>query len=265
MRTMLPIPPPALRDVGDDLLRVTPLRRAATLASPLLAIGAYAWFAMEGWWSLAVLAVMALSFLSYGSSSHDLVHRTLGLPRAVNDMLLSIIEFLCFRSGTAYRLSHLNHHRHLLEPDDVEGRYAFGSWIGAVIAGPLAQGRLWLWAWARYPAMRRRLLSEAIGILALLAACLLAWRWTIAPAVYAGLVIAGSWAFPLMTVYVPHDSRGQNALTRTRLFRGWWFRVFFADHLYHLEHHLYPGVPHHHWKILADRLDPYFRSEGIRG
>ena len=35
------------------------------------------------------------------------------------------------------------------------------------------------------------------------------------------------------------------------------------EHLYHLEHHLYPAVPHHNWPELARRLDPHFRSAGL--
>ena len=32
---------------------------------------------------------------------------------------------------------------------------------------------------------------------------------------------------------------------------------------YHLEHHLYPKVPHQNWKRLARRLDPHFREAGL--
>jgi beta-carotene hydroxylase len=35
-------------------------------------------------------------------------------------------------------------------------------------------------------------------------------------------------------------------------------------HLYHHEHHLYPGVPHHNWPRLARRLDPHFARLGLR-
>src|SRR5206468_835812 len=42
--------------------------------------GGYFRFAGLGWWPAAVLAVAALSFVTYGSTSHDLVHRSLGLP-----------------------------------------------------------------------------------------------------------------------------------------------------------------------------------------
>ncbi|RLS36280.1 MAG: hypothetical protein DWH78_08970 [Planctomycetota bacterium] len=40
-------------------------------------------------------------------------------------------------------------------------------------------------------------------------------------------------------------------------------RLLAADHLYHLEHHLYPAVPHHNWRTLAVRLDPFFMRMGM--
>jgi fatty acid desaturase len=40
-------------------------------------------------------------------------------------------------------------------------------------------------------------------------------------------------------------------------------RVKKFDHLYHLEHHLYPMVPHKNWPKLAARLDGYFKREGV--
>jgi beta-carotene hydroxylase len=255
---------PTLRDLGFDLLSVTPLRRAVTLGTPFVAMAAYAVFACWHFWPLAVLSVMTLSFVTYGSSSHDLVHRTLRLPHRLNDFLLSVIELLSLRSGTAYRLSHLHHHRHLLASYDLEGSVAHGSLWAAIVSGPAMQCRLWFWAWAAYPAHRRALACEAIGIQALATAAVAALHWTAAPLVYVALVVGGSWVFPLVTVYIPHDAAGRTSLTRTRLFRGPLARLIAFDHLYHLEHHLYPAVPHHHWKALADRLDPYFERTCLR-
>jgi beta-carotene hydroxylase len=126
------------------------------------------------------------------------------------------------------------------------------------------QIRLWLWAWTKYDAKRPALLHEAIGIAAMIVGAAVALRWSPVPLVYVALVVAGSWVFPLATVYIPHDARGQTSLTRTRLFRGRFVRLITFDHLYHLEHHLYPAVPHHHWKTLADRLDPHFERAGVR-
>jgi beta-carotene hydroxylase len=254
---------PSLKELGDDLLCVKPLRRLMTLGLPFAAMGCYALFAWLQQWPFAVLSVMALSFVTYGSTSHDLVHHTLRLPQRLNNFLLSLIELLSLRSGTAYRLSHLHHHQHLLANDDIEGSVAHGSLMGAIAGGVTMQPRLWVWAWNRYPSHRGPLLIEGISILVLALGSVVAVRWTLAPVIYAALVVAGSWLFPLITVYIPHDASGQTPLTCTRLFRGWVYRVVAFDHLYHLEHHLYPAVPHHHWKTLADRLDPYFQRAGL--
>ncbi len=65
-------------------------------------------------------------------------------------------------------------------------------------------------------------------------------------------------------VYLPHDAKGETTLAKTRLFRGRLFRLVAFDHLYHLEHHLYPAVPHHHWPTLAARLEPHLTHDGVR-
>ena len=64
---------PTLSQLGDDLLLVTPVRLLKTLALPFVAMGCYSLFAWLRWWPLAVVSVMVLSFVTYGSSSHDLV------------------------------------------------------------------------------------------------------------------------------------------------------------------------------------------------
>lgn len=255
---------PTLSQLGEDLLQTSWSRLARTLAMPFCAMGCYLLFAWLRWWPLAVISVMVLSFVTYGSTSHDLVHRTLRLPHRWNDILLSLIELLSLRSGTAYRLSHLHHHRHLLEHDDIEGAAAHGTLIGSLGSGIVMQPRLWLWAWQKYPALRARLLVEALGIGTFLILAVVSLGWTPAPAVYVVLVIAGSWLFPLITVYFPHDARTRAPLAQTRLFRGRLLQLIAFDHLYHLEHHLYPAVPHHHWKTLAQRLDPHWERLGVK-
>ncbi len=255
---------PSLGEIGDDLLVVTPFRRLRTLAMPFIAMGCYALFAWMNVWPLAVVSVMMLSFVTYGSTSHDLVHRTLHLPHRRNDFLLSLIEMLSLRSGTAYRLSHMNHHAHLLTADDIEGETAHGTLIRSLFAGVFLQPRLWLWAWRKHPENRSCLLFEAVGILVLITTAIVAIPWTIAPLIYVVLVVGGSWFFPLITVYIPHDSSAPTQLTQTRLFRNRLVQWIAFEHLYHLEHHLYPAVPHHHWKKLANRLDPHFQRIGLR-
>ena len=258
-----PVCLPTLNELGRDLLHVTALRRLLTIGMPFVIIVGYVIFACLGWWPLAVLSVMMLCFVTYGSSSHDLVHQTLGLHRRWNFFWLSLIEILSFRSGTAYRLSHIHHHQHLLEESDVEGSAAHFSLVRTLLCGPTLQLRLWLWSLSKFPQHRLSLLLEAAGIVVLLVAAVFTAQWTWIPLIYTALVIAGSWVFPLITVYIPHIADGKTTLTQTRVFRGWWFRLIAMDHLYHLEHHLYPAVPHHHWRSLAVRLDPWFEKNGV--
>src|SRR5437870_1756280 len=88
---------PTIRELGTDLLRITSLQRTLTLALPFICVPLYFLFATIGWWIVAVAALVYLSFITYGSISHDLVHRNLGLSRSTNDLLLSLIELLAFR------------------------------------------------------------------------------------------------------------------------------------------------------------------------
>jgi len=76
-------------------------------------------------------------------------------------------------------------------------------------------------------------------------------------------MVMGAWVIPLVTSYIPHNPEGRTAIFQTRLFRGKVASIIALEHLYHLEHHLYPKVPHHNWPKLARRLDPYFRVAGV--
>jgi beta-carotene hydroxylase len=210
--------------------------------------------------------MIALSFATYGSVSHDLVHRSLGLPRRLNDLLLTAIEMLLLRSGRAYRLAHLNHHRRYPDPGcDPEGLAAGGTVWEALRSGPLFFARLWWWAVRCFPAHRPRLLAEGVAIAALaVTAVALAWAASSSVfLVYVLLAYLGTWVVPLATSYIPHTPAGDGPLLQTRRFRGWVLRLVALDHLYHLEHHLYPAVPHHRWRELARRLDPYLDRAGV--
>ncbi|HXD85702.1 MAG TPA: fatty acid desaturase [Urbifossiella sp.] len=257
---------PTLDALGRDLLAIPRWRIAVSLALPFVLLVGYFLAASTGWWVPAAIAIVALSFLTYGSISHDLVHRSLRLPRRCNDWLLTAIELLMIRSGRAYRLAHGNHHaRYPDAADDPEAAAAFGSWRFALAAGPLYFPRLWFWAFRRYPNHRPRLALEATAIAALvIAATVLAIRSiSFAPLIYVVLVQAGTWIVPLVTSAIPHDPRGRGPLFQTRRFRGAAIRIIALEHLYHLEHHLYPGVPHHSWPELARRLDPILDAAGV--
>ena len=208
--------------------------------------------------------LMALSFLTYGSTSHDLVHANLGLSKTTNDFFLSVIELLALRSGHAYRLAHLHHHARYPAPDDIEGAAAGMSFFGALREGVTYNFKLYCWALRQERGDKRWIIGEGLACLGLLtAAGVLALAGHPVLLIYGALMTLGSWLLPLMTSYLPHRPREQNVLLQTRLFRGRVASVLAMEHLYHLEHHLYPAIPHHHCPELARRLDPYFAQQGV--
>jgi len=258
------IPPlPSIATLGTDLLRISRFQRVVSLVIPFFCVGTYLVFASLKIWPLAVLCLVYLSFVTYGSISHDLVHRTLGLPRSINESFLTLIELLAFRSGHAYRLAHLHHHAHFPHDDDIEGAAAKMSFSRTIIEGMIFQPRIMLWAAKRAQNTRSLVIFEIVMVALLLVLCFASIRATPIFAVYAALMIMGSWIIPLVTSYVPHNPAGKTVLSQTRLFRGKIASIIALEHLYHLEHHLYPMVPHQNWPKLARRLDPYFKMAGV--
>jgi beta-carotene hydroxylase len=254
---------PSLDELGRDLLVVPVWRRVFSLVTPFVLVALFFVLAAQGEWIAALACPVLLSFLTYGSISHDLVHRNLRLPRWLNEVLLCLIELLAYRSGHAYRAVHLHHHASFPAADDLEGSAAGMPLWRALLEGVGMQPRLWFFAMRRPGPHRPWAIAEATASTVLLGASIAVIPMTVAPVVYAMLMMAGSWIFPVITATIPHDSSGATELTQTRLFRGRVLSWLAMDHLYHLEHHLYPGVPHHQWPELATRLDPHFQRAGL--
>jgi beta-carotene hydroxylase len=254
---------PSLRELGADLLVVTPWRKVLTIAYPFFWCGAYFTFAVLGYWPLAVGSLICLSFVTYGSTSHDLVHRNLGLSKKANDWLLSLIELLAMRSGHAYQAAHLHHHARYPDLDDIEATAARKSFLGAVAEGFLFHIRIWLWA-LRNAKSRGWIICEGIACFATISLAVITYPLSPLLPVYVVLMTMGSWSIPLITSYLPHDPQGVDEISQTRAFRGIVASVLAVGHLCHLEHHLFPSVPHVNWRLLAKRLDPHLAKAGVK-
>lgn len=257
--------PPRLSALGMDLLKITKAQRIFTLAVPFIFAAIYFYAAFSGHWVIALAAVMYLSFVTYGSTSHDLVHRNLGLSHGANDFFLTMTELLGVRSGHAYRMSHLHHHARFPEEDDIEASAARKTLFGALVEGVVFHLRLWIWALGRSKGSERRvILFEGCAALGMVLLSIALCTRTVVPLVYVLLMISGAWITPLVTSFVVHNANGKTELEQTRVFRGKMFSLIGLEHLYHLEHHLYPLVPHQNWPLLAKRLDPYFERQGVK-
>jgi beta-carotene hydroxylase len=234
------------------------------IAWPFVAFTAFWILAGMQHWILAVVSLVILSFVTYGSTSHDLVHVSLGLQRLPNDIVLAVIEALTLRSGHAYQVAHLNHHARYPHDDDIEAEASRMSLPRALLEGIVFQFRIYVWALRNPRGRWNWIVAEGIAVSAMVLGAIAALPWTIIPCVYVGLMIAGSWTIPLITSYLPHEPAAPDELHQTRAFRGLLARIVAFDHLYHLEHHLYPAVPHQNWPQLARRLDPWFDEVGLK-
>lgn len=257
---------PSLSSLGAALLATTPFQRRLALSRPFIgllvwALAAYA----RVWWLTPFLAF--LIFVTVVSVTHDVVHGSLGLSRRQTDWALFALGAILLESGHAYRTTHFRHHTVFPGPDDPEGDPARMSFWQAVLHGPLFLPRLWCWAYARQKGNvpeRFWLIAEAAWLLLVLSIGLIVWPWTVAVLVYAGMVIVGSWVYPLLTVHLPHRHYGDTPVTQTHTLRGRIIPALFLELTYHLEHHLYPQVPSHHLPELSRRLEPFLKQAGVR-
>ena len=257
-------PLPTLRELGDDLLATSAWQRRRALLRPYLGIGIFALVAALGWWWLTPIVVF-LIFVAVVTVTHDVVHRTLGVPERHSDVWLFLLGLVLLESGHAYRMTHRQHHQLFPSPEDPEGYPANLSFLGAVAYGPVFLARLWGWSYARADRRTRAwLLAEAAAPVVTVGLGI--GLWAIAPGllIYAVMAIAGSWVYPLLTVYLPHHGYGDEPLTQTRTLRGRVIPAVFLELTYHLEHHLYPQVPSHNLPELARRLDPFLATAGVQ-
>lgn len=257
---------PKLESLGHDLLATTRRKRLMACARPFLGVVAFAAAAWAGWWWLTPFIVF-LIFIAVVTVTHDVVHASLGLSPRQTEWALFVFGAVLLESGHAYRATHLQHHRVFPGPDDPEGDPARLSFWGAVLYGPLFLPRLWWWVWRRQrsrPNQRRWLLAEATWAVTVPIVGVLLLPITPAALLYASLALVGSWVYPLLTVHLPHRHYGNTPLTQTGTLRGRIIPALFLELTYHLEHHLYPGVPSHHLPALSRRLEPVLREHGVR-
>lgn len=255
---------PNIRELGMDLRHVAWFRVAGSLIAPFVCSGVYFYLMVHHLWPLAVVTLIYLNFITYASISHDLVHGSLGLPKFWNHLFLSLIELLTLHSGHAYQKAHLYHHQTFPQLEDIEGAAARFPFWDALFYGVLFQYRIWWWALTVNAKQRYWIGMEGFACLLLAGCGLLFYVKLPSLTLYILLMVIGSWVIPFFTSFLPHDAFQTDPLRQTRLFRGKVASILAMEHLYHLEHHLYPSIPHYNWAKLAKRLDPYFASKGIQ-
>jgi fatty acid desaturase len=252
-RPAAPARDPRLKAVAwRDLVRLEWWERAweLLLPAPWLALSLF-FYAHDLWYVGAPCSFFF--FLTGLRLSHNAQHNCLGIPRPAHDAALFAIGALMLSSGHAVQVTHLHHHRHCLDEDDVEAWPARLPGWRAILLGPLFPWTLHRSAWRLgSPAKRRWIAAELLTIAALLSAAILlhlpALRWHIAA------MLAGEWLVGFFAVWtVHHGCHPHDYIARTQ--RGRLKNLMTYSMLYHVEHHLFPAVPTCHLPELARRLD----------
>jgi beta-carotene hydroxylase len=255
---------PTLEALDTDLRSARPLHRALTALLPFATVAAFAGACAAYWYWLLPLIVLA-HFVFAVSYLHDVAHGSAGLDAAQTRWALFIYGVLMLQSGHSFRYSHLFHHTHCLEDDDMEGAPARMDLLGVLLCGPAYLPRLWVRALNEATARERRWIkAELATALILFGAAAAVASWSVVPLLYCVLVYVGGWGYPLATAYLPHYKPGARPLEQARTMRGTIVPALFMNLTYHLEHHLYPQVPAMNLGRLALRLDPLLAARGLR-
>jgi fatty acid desaturase len=226
------------------------------LALPWLAASLGAWqLAFSGHPAFVALALPAafFFFLTGLRQVHNAYHYTLGLGRPATELTMFALSVAMMSAMHAIQATHLHHHRHCLDEDDVEGSVARGSWRRAVLAGPAFAVRLQREDWRLAGPRARRWIAIELSAIAATAAVAVGVDLP-ALGAHVATMIAGQCLTGFFAVWTVHRGCAAGGwIARTQ--RGWLKNLVSYDMFHHAEHHLFPGVPTVHLPELARRLD----------
>ena len=291
------LPPDALA----PLTRLDPLRSTLAVTQTFLSLAVVIGLAIAfwSWWAVAI-AVVLIAPLQHALFvlAHDAAHYRLYETRWLNDAVGRLCGTIAGVSMCTYRVIHRLHHNHLYGPQDpdiaLHGGYPRGK---AYLAKKLAKDLTGLTAYKtfayffgapslntatgkaerplddtsprlRAAARRDRWTVLGFHVLAPVVAFAAGWGWQ-----YVVL-----WMLPLVTVLqailrlraiCEHGAVTEygSPLTaaRTNLAPAWLRYAMFPHHVnYHVEHHLYPAVPHYNLPRLHAALWAHGILEGAQ-
>jgi fatty acid desaturase len=231
------------------------------------------------WWQWGLLAPLyllsAASLHGISLFTHEAVHGTLAKNPLLNNLLGALCAFPVLQTCAAYRVLHLKHHQHLGndgDPDHYENytRWTWMvflmNWLRLLIGYPVYITAIPIMGF-RQGATRDRwwIAGEVLVLLTLMLLvgfCPIPRTW-----------LLHGWLIPMLCINSMVNIRGmsQHTLlehasdevlgTRTIL-TSRLVRFFMCNENYHLEHHLYPGVPWYGLPRVHQELREGLRAHG---
>ena len=273
-------------DVLQAVHRIAHVRHYSRLAAFVvlyLVAGTGAWWCHQlwqpgivAWLAAAPLYLLAAASL-HGISlfAHEAVHGTLSVNRMWNWVLGAACAIPVLQNCSAYRVLHLRHHKHLGEEGDPDHYANYTrwtwmifcmNWLRLIVGYPVYVVMIPILGYKQgTPRDRILILSEVLATVAL------AWLVWLSP-LQASMLFHG-WLIPMLLINTLVNIRGmsQHTLltettdeirgTRTILTKPL-VRFFMCNENYHLEHHLYPGVPWYHLSEVHTALREELAAKG---
>jgi fatty acid desaturase len=210
------------------------------------------WLSASGHYLVALPCTFFL-FLTLLRVAHNGYHNALGLPRPATDMVLLLLSALMMLPLHAVKVTHLEHHRHCLGAQDIEGKAGRKSLVGVILYGPCFPIEILRAAWREGGAHTRRWIVAETGLIA--TAWLAVLLMPLPALVYHVIIMtAGECLTALFAVWIVHHGTDDHVYP-ARTQRGWLKNRISYSMFLHAEHHLFPSVPTFRLSELARRLD----------
>ncbi len=208
--------------------------------------------AQNGIW-LPASACTFMFFLTALRLNHEAIHHNLGFGPRGHRMVLHMLSALMLGSNSAVAANHLHHHKHVMQPDDLEGKCGRMPGWKVLLYGPVFPLEMHYAAWKSGGAVLRNRMRVDLALNVLIIALAIKTGW--APLIYHVVMVAIAQCFTaFFAVWITHHGCEGDPLT-ARTQRGWLVNMVSYNMFLHLEHHLFPGVPVKRLGILAGRID----------
>ncbi len=241
----------------------------------IAASGAVILSAKFPWWvCIPAWVVAGASLHGISLFTHEAVHGTLSRNKGVNALLGAVCAWPVWQNFSAYRVLHLEHHADLGGEHDPDHYSNYTRWTWGVFT------LNWLRLLVGYPVyitaipilgLKHGCWKARIGIAVEIICCgLLSWlTWTFVPHGW----LFHAWLAPMLFINTMVNIRGMSQHTLlehsddeilgTRsILTGPVVRFFMCNENYHLEHHLYPGIPWYRLGSAHHLMEPELRRRG---
>lgn len=214
-------------------------------------LAALALFHLE-MWPVAVAAEF-MFFLTALRLNHEAIHHNLGFAARGNRMVLHGLSIVMLGSNHSVAFNHLRHHKHINAPADLEGKAGKMTLLKVLAYGPLFPIECHIAAMREGgPAWRRKVMIDLALNLTLPLLTIgfgfgfVGWHFT--------TMLFAQCFTALFAVWITHRGCDDSALV-ARTQRGRMVNAVSYNMFFHLEHHLFPGVPVKRLPELARRLE----------